>query len=535
MPTSRGPQPLACKDTTLPPTESELPPCSNLGQSCNDGHIYSQSLFNFSGTAVLCLKETLDLVFFGQINCIPSLDNVEITNLAPFSEFQNALRLSVAAALTIYVMFFGFSIVLNYESANLEGVATFLLKFLFVAYFSVGLGPTFLNNNLEMKQNGVTDYVLPVLSQVASDFAAIVFTSGGARGLCQFDGTRYQNGYEFYAIWDAIDCRIAYYLGMGIMYDQSDIIQSLSETNSTTTGGTPINLGAPGNDGIQSLNIVGGLPFFSVMFGYLLGGNIIAFVAGIIFAIMFISMILQFLTIYLVCSITMYAMAYIAPIFVPMALFERTYSYFDAWVKVLISCALQPAIVAGFIAFMVTTYDTAIYKNCEFKRHDYTVQNVNFSTFEIQLPAGDQEECRSSLGYKLLKNYIGQGWDKILIIIFSIHFINDLSIIPDFLYIAIFTVLFYFFSKSISQFASDITSGPIMDSVTASPTKVVNNAMKAAAFAKDVAMSSRGGGKSRPGGGGSKGGGEKGSGSSGSGSGSGGSGGGAKDSISGGK
>jgi type IV secretion system protein VirB6 len=183
-------------------------------------------------------------------------------------------------------------------------------------------------------------------------------------------------------------------------------------------------------------------------------------------------------------------MTYISPIFVPMALFHRTKGYFDGWVKVCVSCALQPAVVAGFIALLVTMYDSAIYKNCEFLRHDYTDNTTKFSTFELRVPDNDPDKCKESLGYKLLQYYAGEGWEEHLLILFPIKSIvtDTISIFPELVCILIFSILFYYFSKSIGRFASDITSGPNMDAVTASPTKIVDLVKKAVSFAVDAAQ-----------------------------------------------
>ncbi|CAN7976171.1 unnamed protein product, partial [Ixodes persulcatus] len=74
----------------------------------------------------------------------------------------------------------------------------------------------------------------------------------------------------------------------------------------------------------------------------------------LVFSVIFLSILLYFITHYLVCMITIYVMTYISPIFIPMALFTRTKAYFDGWLKVCISCALQPAVIAGFIALLIT-------------------------------------------------------------------------------------------------------------------------------------------------------------------------------------
>ena len=62
-------------------------------------------------------------------------------------------------------------------------------------------------------------YGLPLLTGAAPDFAQMIFNAAGYRGLCQFDNSKYKDGYKFYGLWDAIDCRIGYYLGLDLLYN----------------------------------------------------------------------------------------------------------------------------------------------------------------------------------------------------------------------------------------------------------------------------------------------------------------------------
>ncbi len=495
MPTSRGPLPLACKkmspdapDTTnLGPVTPGIPTCTALGKSCYDGNSKSHSLFNFSGLAIHCVKETLDNVFYARSNCNPQ-DSNSLTLLNPFSAFQEALKVSIRAALIIYVIFYGFNIVLNYEYLNLNKVAMFLIKFLLVAYFSVGLGPVQFNFGKETTQNGMVDQGLPFLTQVLSDFTQIVFTSGGSKGLCEFgstndDSLKYEQGYEFYSVWDSIDCRIAYYLGMQLVYDATALLKSAGE-GVVNSVGNAANLDKAGvKGGIDALKNVGGWSFFVVLFGFLMAGNIVIVISGLAFALMVLSIVLYFITHYLVCMITLYVMAYISPIFIPMALFTYTKAYFDSWLKVTLSCVLQPAIAAGFIALLLGMYDSAIYKNCQFSRHSYSLAGIKFSTYELRVPDKEAKECTGSAGYKLIEYYAGKGWEETNAIIFTIYSIRDIFLlIIDLLYVFVFTVIFYFFSQSVREFCSEITSGPSMAAVTASPKALVDLVRKAAKY-----------------------------------------------------
>lgn len=499
MPTSRGPMPVACKSLNAAPvpTPPDEPECSNIGKSCYTGANYSQSIINFSGLAVQCLKETLDKIFFTGNSCSSQNQGIEITNLTAFSTFQGYLQRAIGAALILYTMFFAFNMILNKEYGNIDKIALFVIKFLFVAYFSIGLGPLDFSSGKPARENGMLKYGLPLLTGMAPEFAQIIFNSGGSKGLCEFDTSKYQKGYQFYALWDAIDCRIGYYLGLDLLYniDKNNILRPFANTGGDSAKNTPIpDLGNPDSKSPKDLTKVGSLRFFTVMFGFFMAGNIIIFAGGLIFSVIFLSILLYFITHYLVCMITIYVMTYISPIFIPLALFTRTKAYFDGWLKVCISCALQPAVIAGFIALLVTMYDSAIFKNCEFLRHDYEKNSVKFSTFELRLPSIESDTCKESFGYKMLQYYAGKGWKEHLVILFPIKSIakDVVSILAELLCVLVFSVIFYYFSKSIGQFASDLTNGPNMDAVKASPTKIVDLVKQGAAFVKDAALATQG-------------------------------------------
>jgi type IV secretion system protein VirB6 len=489
MATSRGQMPVACKLTTAPimPIEPDEQ-CRNIGKTCYMGVTRSQSLFNFSGLAVDCVKETLDKVFFRYSNCDSKDEKVSLIGLNPFSTFQESLKISIRAALILYIMFYAVNMILTKEYGNLDKIASFIMKLILVSYFAVGIGPIYFKDGKETTNNGMMEYGLPLLTRFAPQFAQIIFNSGGNKGLCEFDIKKYKDGYSFYQLWDAVDCRIGYYLGMGLMYNTADILKGIPSSIVGENKGTEVNFPTMTDEAPDTLKQVGSLRFFTVMFGFLLSGNILIVLAGLIFSIIFISIILYFLTNYLVCLVTIYVMTYISPIFIPMALFKKTKPYFDSWLKISVSCALQPAVIAGFIALLLGMYDSAIYKNCEFTRHEYVYNSdVQFSNFELRLPNNNPEECQSSFGYKLLQYYSGIGWEKHSLILFSVKSItmDILSLLADLLYVLVFSIIFYYFSKYIGEFAAELTNGPTMNAVTSLPTQMLDIVKKGASFVKN--------------------------------------------------
>lgn len=475
MPTSRGPASLACKRMS-PVIGSAVArsQCNNIGMSCYGGNAYSQSLFNFSGVAFSCVKETLEKNFYADYNrncSVVSSQNLNqsglwdaffdmevqtieaslnLYNLNPFVTFQGALKTAVFAALIIYTIIYGFKMATDTSYINIEKSSMFVIKMILVMYFTIGL-----QGVSGTSKNGMVDDVLPFLESALPEFAYLIFKSSAAKGLCVFDSSKYKSNAGIYALGDMIDCHIAYYLGL----------QLFNASNS------------PHDDLSISMSI------FVVIFGFLIGANYVLVLCMVAFAIVFISIILHFISLYLVCLITLYLMAYLSVIFIPMVLFERTKGYFNSWLKITLSCVLQPGLQLAFVVILISIYDAAIYKNCEFHRYDHDVGCKKFSTFELTVPQFNGAECKNSAGYKISQYYNGNGWDTINVILFPIHYIVDfLSLLPEMMFIFIITVIFYFFSKSVGQFVADVTNGPIMDAVVISPTKLIDAAMRGASY-----------------------------------------------------
>ncbi len=478
MPTSRGAMPLICRN--VDPDSALLAPdpddtCSVTGSACS-GVSRSQSLVNFSGRSVDCLQETLDRVFHGGGECDTSPN--AITPLRSFAEFMDAFKVAIGAALIIYTMFFGFKLMLNKDQASLEKISMFVLKMLLVIYFTVGMGQTTIKNGVEYRENGMTQLVLPILNSATTEFAEFVFNAAGSPGLCQFDRDSYDAGYEYYSMWDALDCRLAYYFGQQVMYDMDASFHSLSRT-AGPGGGTPVTWEQAADvdvqDEVERRNS-DGLMYFSVIMGFIFGGQILVAIIGIIFGLIFMGIRFYFLSVYLVCMVTLYVMVYISPIFIPMVLFKKTKMYFDAWLRIVTSVVLQPAIIAGFIALLVTVYDNVYYGSCEFQRWDYETADAKFNTYEIRTPSADVLSCTDSVGYKMTEHFRGKGWEQKNFTIFSYFIIGGGGgeLLLSMISMIMFVIIFYFILKQVSEFAAGITGGPSVGGVTANPTGTID-------------------------------------------------------------
>jgi type IV secretion system protein VirB6 len=486
MSTSQGEIPVACKKngavTTIAPTV--IHNCK-VSTSCYDEKSnFSKSLFNFSGKAIHCVRETLDKVLNPEEECLNE-DSEVFLNINPFSYFQDSLKTAIRAALIIYVLFFGIRIVLNPYQLELNEIIIFVLKAILVLYFAVGIGRIEYFAGSTKVNDGTTQFALPILLQIINDFPTMIFDATEISQVCNFSPSEYPTGYGFYALWDSFDCRIAYYFGGEIL-----TLKSGAPTSALTQVGDKFH-------GAASFYMV---PLIFLMF---LGGQIILIIFIVIFMAVFLSLCLFFISSYLVCLTCIYAMAYLAPIFIPMALFEKTKSYFDSWLRVTLSFAFQPMIFASFMAILMVFYDTAVFGNCQFQVEE--IDGIKHFQF-----TGVDSECEKTFGYKIydtIKN--GRNLEDVNAILFNLTIYKDVFtstgvLFMNTIFMVFLSIVFFFFSKVIAQFAADLTGGVGVGAVAMDPTLIMSKSKNAASSMKNAFKSMKSGnsGKGGDGGGG---------------------------------
>lgn len=494
-----GPQPLLCKaapPSFTPPPPTTLRQCSVSSKTCYDpDSSHSRSIFNFTGVAYQCLTETLDRTFYlNTPECMTS-DGVNLSLVNIFVNFQNALRNSVAAAIVLYVIFFGIKILLGEVDMKLSSASTFVMKIVLVFYFSVGLGPISYVNGNENQNNGVVTWVLPLFKGVSMDLASIVFNAGSDKALCKFNASDYPKGYGYYAIWDSIDCRISHYFGLAAAWGRGDELKKYTPVvkPSNVTAFPQLN-----NSGSHTPNLFNSSDVFlwpRIISGLMNGGFIMLVIFSLVSVLLFTSILIGFISSILICTVTLYLMVYLSPIFVPMALFKQTKGYFDGWLRIVISMALQPMVIIGFLAFMLLVFDSFIYNGCSFLVKTYTIPsysglvNREFDFFQLGY-LGSDATCKASPAYSFYKYYSGKGWIVISLLLFEfVAITNPVSDFHSAMFLLFFiTIIFYFFSQIVVDLASDITSGPSLKSVSISAASLANTVVNSTIYiAKAIA------------------------------------------------
>ena len=462
-----------------------LPDCSKfsvnsncyVAQACSyNGFKHSYGLVPMTAMIMECIKESLDLLFINTTACGDATSYK--TNYFPI--FQASMRKAVKAAITIYFILFGIKMVMSGEVTSKSEYFVFGAKYILVLYFSVGI---FMNkyetNGTPIYSDGVNTIMKPLFVNGASDLANMVYQAGGVNGLCDYSTRKYDPGYQYISLWDSIDCRILYYLGL----DLSRI------SNLFTTGGVEIAL-------LAVLSMLGPPVMLSYLVAAFFSFQIIFFVFSIIFVVFLISIMVYFVNIIVLCNIAGAILIYMCPIFVPMALFAPTKSYFDGWLKLLISYTLQPMVVMAYMAMMLTIFDNAMFGDCSFQNKSIT---INFGTYkkdipffvlcdpwESSCPSNKNElltKCKQTIGYQVNPVQNGRSFVNTLqALFFSIPVLNPSvvgNMMTGLITLCIFAYLFYKFASVLSEFAAELTGGTNIGRLAGNPMGIVDKGVQA--------------------------------------------------------
>lgn len=444
--TAEGLIDLICKPITINPQEEK----KKKETPCYDNSKYSHNIISISGKMMHCLKFNLDQILLGKEG-----SKIETTSrINSFTKFQISMRKIVAAIMILYIIFFGMKIMLEPSKLSKNDIAIAAIKIIVVFYFAIGIN---LNGRM---QNGMTEYVLPVVTQALFGFTDIIFqATGNKNNLCYFNPNLYQQGYKFYALWDAIDCRMMHYLGMDLK-----MIYDLGATSQVME-----------------------YPIFNVIGGFFLAGEILVTLILLAFIILLFSFIVSFISIFMVCLITLYALIYVSPIFVPMYLLSPLKGYFNGWVRLVIACVIQPVIVVAFTSLTLTLLDQAFYKECTFTMSSHSFPNTqgfiseNFNIYDIT--NNPSKNCSKSVGYTLLNYYnnVTGGWGKIGLILFEISFARvKWGILESSIYLIVYMLILYQFSSLIISLASDITGQALqLDKTVVGPKEMIQKLQQA--------------------------------------------------------
>jgi len=463
--TDTGPMIAGCKPYVPPPTPSPAPSnssCFSTTACAGNASVNSQAFWSVSGKIVECVQDVIDAVFIGS--------NPACASFSFLGGLQQGLRQAVMVALLLYVVLFGFNIVTSGGEIKKSDLFVFILKFALVLYFSVGI----VDPNGQL-QSGLSNYVYPGGLAAMSSFANFIMTAANSDGLCFYNPTSYAPGYSYLAIWDSLDCRVAYYLGLYLV---------------NTSGSTS--------------SVIYGV--LGVIIPALLSLEIIFFILLIVYGVFILSFAVYFVHFYVIALIMFAITVYLGVIMVPLALFSYTKGFFDAWLKMIISYVIQPVIVLAFMAFVLMIFDIIVFGNCQFTQNsgpypswstnwtpctdgssprccNPSQQNPNQDPNLPQLQCTTITTCQKTLGYILLSQ-LETSVTSFSAIFINLAIVNEnivdniSTIIGALLEVILFIYLLSLFGEDLGNFAAKLTSGPNIGEFAKSPSEVFKSIMK---------------------------------------------------------
>jgi type IV secretion system protein VirB6 len=395
----------AKKSKNTPTDPMAIVDCGMSSSSCYyRAYENSKTAIVISSPLIECIKEmtarlliSKDVCTFDQVNQVINSSKRESSVLF---QFQRNMHRTVTALLTIYVIFFGFKIILSSDIPPKNEIINFVLKMLFVTYFSVGININPGSGSDYNRLDGMVQWAFPLLLGGIDTLGGWVINASPSE-LCKFDPKDYVNkNLSYMPLWDALDCRVSHYLGLDIL--STLLVENLNKNHDFTSLDF-FSFSAP--------------PYVYLLIPAIISGNMTLVSLALSYPLLVISVGAFMVNATVMCMISIVILGALAPLFVPMFLFEYTHGYFESWVKLLISFLLQPIVVVTFMIMMFSVYDFGFYGHCKYTskiiknsvediiaggsngKRDVKIffVNNNWSTYTED----EAKSCKNSLGYML--------------------------------------------------------------------------------------------------------------------------------------
>lgn len=494
---------LGCKYRPDPASVSLKTACYVSTSCIARASQFSKSLFPLSSSVVQCVEQSLRNFFWNSDNqCTGAQSKLE--------NFQNAMRRAIIAAITLYVMFFFMRVMIGSELPRKGEVFTFIIKGVLVIYFSVGFSGSSPVRGQILTGNGVGD-IFHISTSATASLSSMMLRAGSSSGICQYNNSLYPKGWEILGLFDALDCRVLFYLGMNQIGTDVGSIAAEPAKAAVVVASRLLQY------------------FFPSIFAF----NILFAIMCLVLGIFILSVSVYIVHTYIIAMIAMALVAYLAPIFVPMALFNVTKSYYQKWLSILMGYTFQPMVLFAFMGLMFTIFDEIMYPGCEFETltlslpgKDYASSpNVNVSIDGVNTPSSgtagivpltnipyfhmktpvdsnasknwslaDIDRCRKSFGF-----FMSKPVDLITVpaLFFNLPLIfphQVASFFTSMISMVVFMFLFYYFVNMLSGLAMDLVGGTAIGNMAVAPTYLFD---KAKGLAEKVVDAKTGGAASK--------------------------------------
>lgn len=325
------------------------------------------------------------------------------SNTTMFENIQTTMRRTVFIALSLYIMLWGFQYIMAASgSGRLTTRGEFIKRIVtisLVLYFAVGPGwDTYFPILLDIMQT----YSKKMLDATTLAIASTDLSNTISTGYCQFNANQYNVGFETYALWDTIDCKIhAYFFGDE---DFPKIIK---------------------------------LGFALLIYRPDIGLFILFFTAALAFFLF--GILFQAVVIFMTSLIGLAIVLFLSPIFIPMVLFTATKGYFSGWLRELISMTINPIVLFAFMGISFTMIDTFMIgdptltqfnstNTISFVRDGDNLPICDEDAFACQLARADiywDEDANDAAGWLTVDNVdfdkMAQSLCKVLVVLYLLY------------------------------------------------------------------------------------------------------------------
>ncbi|MCH9753629.1 MAG: type IV secretion system protein [Alphaproteobacteria bacterium] len=434
---------MGCKEykSLYVPPPSSKDSCFSNTACAIDGQSHSKVFWSVSSKIVECVRDALGLVFINDAAC---------SNQNFLPGLQQVLRHTVMVAIVLYIILFGIKLATSHQLISKSEFFMLFFKIALVLYFSVGMK---LDDG--RFESGLSDFVYPSGLDAMNSFANFVMDASSAHGLCKYDTSMYDEGYEYLALWDSLDCRVGYYLGLYLIKDSGS--------------------GDSFESGIYGI--------LGTIIPALLSLEIVFLILMVIYGIFILSIAVYFVHFYVIAMVAFAITVYVGVIIVPMALFSYTKQFFETWVNLLFSYILQPAIITVFMAFLLLVFDNVIYGNCKFQHRtvfgsydSWIIDGSSCSDQNDPRCSDAVEECEKSIGWiflgaldhKFLKTHSAIFFDYTTLG-HQFNTLISLDVIGKLLKLLLFIYLLSLFAHDLGSFAASLTDGTNIGQLATDP------------------------------------------------------------------
>lgn len=336
---------------------------------------------SFTGVVAECIEDSMLKIFFPGATMVdgvfqqPSADTPTF-----FSSMQKRIQSTVRAVMALYLIFFGYKLMMGQSAPKPEEWKWLFMKFTLVSFFALSSGMSYF---LPKMLNASKYLSVIVMEAGLSDDNNASYAAGGAdKGYkyCDFreykrtaqtdpsSTAEYPVGKNYMALWDMVDCKFSKYLGIGDNASLPDAPQVLLVA------------------ALAPISTAYGIPifFFSLM------------TTAVIIMI-----IVRVVHIYIMSVIGLVILAYIAPLVVPAVFFERTKPIFKNWLEQLMAMFLQPIILFGMLSFLLVAIDSVVFGDNHYFKNDKIENTTGIVTPSNKACSASDSKCKDkySLGY----------------------------------------------------------------------------------------------------------------------------------------